>query len=265
LKAPPVSVPVVPIAQAARALAARAPVTSFHVKGLSPVDMTRAWQGMQRFEKETRPEEQLRYAMEVYRLGSGEKRGLNSDGIIRRNVTDQKVYLHWRRDTEDLLRLMRGIELAPWQREWFESCRRIHDACLASYRKVIAALDDLHPQYRLLERLDAATAVGMHVLRVLYYPPRSGLLADDHVDWSPFTLHVGESAPGLFGFEEGEKVYYETPDPGNVIGFVGEQLAWITRNHFPALYHGVDDTTGGTSPRWAMVFFGKMVDFEKLY
>ncbi len=261
----PVRVPVVPIPEAARLLITRHPVTSFPVTKLDRSDMEHAWQGMKRFEEEVPPEEQLRYAIEAYRLGSGEKRGLNSDGIVRRNVTDRKVYLHWRPDTTTLLWVMRRIRLNHWQHEWFQACERIHSACLGAYRELVVEMDKIRPEYRLLDRLEAATHHGIHVLRVLYYPPRSGELADKHVDWSPFTLHAGESKHGLYGIESGNKVYYDTPEHPNVLSFAGEQLAKITSNDIPALYHGVEDMTDGSEPRWAIVFFGKMVHFEDLY
>lgn len=225
----------------------------FRINGLSRQDILGAKDGLFCFDAETPCEQQARWELNIPRDPEYDEA---DDGVIRKTGVDQKIYLHWRPDLEQLL-AERGIELTPHEKEWFPYCERIHTACRTSLLELARKMDTFSSGYRFTERVEKAW--DQHVLRILKYEPRRGVLARCHTDRCAVTFHIAESSGGLVVRQGDDMASCNTPHSPEVLCFTGTQLESITEGLVPRLHHKVVDTTGGEQPRWAMVFFGKML------
>jgi isopenicillin N synthase-like dioxygenase len=209
---------------------------------------------MVRFDKEVPREEQMKWKLHVPRDPEYDE---PDDGIIRKDATDIKGYIHWRLDTE-MLFSMHGIALTAWQRDWLRVFPRVYARCVESQYAIAQAMDTLRPGYGFAARYMDATRHNQHCIRILKYERREGTVAHRHTDRDALTDHLAESADGLHACRGDTRTLCPTPAaPGSTL-FTGRQLAAITDGALPALEHEVDDTTGGSKERWAVVFFGKM-------
>jgi isopenicillin N synthase-like dioxygenase len=218
-----------------------------------------AQSGLFRFDAEVPREIQSHWEFHVERDKEFDE---PDDGVLRKAKTDWKVFLHWRPDLADLL-ATRGVTLSPWQKDWFEHCRRIHAACSISLLALTQKMDAIRPGFGFARRF--AECSDPPVLRILKYEPREGDLARCHTDRCGITFHIAESAPGLEGREGWDWMPYRSPESPEVLCFPGKQLESITQGSIPALYHQVVDTTRGSRARWAMVFFGKLKKDPGMY
>ncbi|MEA2701769.1 MAG: 2OG-Fe(II) oxygenase superfamily [Candidatus Parcubacteria bacterium] len=222
------------------------------IQGLRPGDVKVAKNGLIRFNSEVSPEQQIAWALNVPRDPEFDE---EDDGIILKDENDRKNYLHYRPDLEKLLLALRGITPTRWQREWFAACNRIRTACVTHLIGLARQMDVVRPGYGFEERVTDYS--DQHVVRVLNYVPREGIIAKPHTDRCAITFHLAESAPGLCAYNVYERRPYATPKTPCALCFSGQQLERVTRGAVPAVYHEVENNTPGRM-RWALVFFGKM-------
>lgn len=227
------------------------PVT-MKVPGLCSIDIAQACEGLKRFDRLSR-DEQARWMLHEPR---DPKYDEPDDGAIRKEPPhDWKLYFHYRRDLEALLHARRGIALTWGQRKWFRQMERIWKACTCALHGYARELDRLAPGYDFEQR--ALQWEHLNVLRLLRYVPHAGTLAKWHTDRDAITFHIAESAQGLRSTRGWEVVEQKTPQAPEVLVFAGDQLDQITHGAIQRCHHAVEDTTGGTRERFAMVFFGK--------
>jgi isopenicillin N synthase-like dioxygenase len=178
------------------------------------------------------------------------------DGLIRKEKTDHKHYLHYRHDLERLLWTKRSIRLSPGERMWFSAMRDVHVACTEALYALARAMDDLRPGFDFENR---ARAHGhLHALRVMRYDAGYESMARAHTDRSALSLHVAESEPGLEIPEGWDSRVCRSPGGKQVLAFPSQDMASITRGALPALWHQVTDQSRTKRSRWVIVFFGKM-------
>jgi len=222
------------------------------INGLKRRDINAAKNGLIRFLKEVPLEELARWTLNVPRDPEFDE---DDDGVMLKSETDRKVYLHYRPDLKTLLQEHRSIEITDWQCKWFKSCNRIRTACMNYLYEFARQMDIQQPGYDFEAR--ARENATQHVVRVLNYVPREGIIAKPHTDRCAITFHLAESASGLCAYRGFERVPCATPPTPGALCFTGQQLERITHGAIPAVYHEVEDNTPD-KPRWAIVFFGKM-------
>jgi len=248
----PIIPTVSPFEQTAIALLERDTPTTVRINGLRQEDVEAAWQGLFRFDAEASDRDRERWEVYVERDPDFKE---PDDGVVGKKKTDRKKYLHWRPDLDDLLK-RRGVTLERWQHEWFAHCERIHSACYETLRKLAQQMDEARPGFSFEKRVMDWS--HMHCLRVLKYDPRPGVVARTHTDRCAVTLHLAESAKGLYAWRGWEAILCPTPTLPEAWCFTGQKVEKITRGAVPAVYHEVRDGTGGLDPRWAVVYFGQM-------
>lgn len=233
-------------------LAGNSPVT-MEVPDLSPIDVAATREGLWQLIAEFSAEELKRWNIFVER----DRKFIEpDDGLIAKDGVDWKKFFHYRPGLKDLLRVLKGVEVTPAQAAWFDHMERIWNVCTAAHIAYAEQLDLLRPGFNFAER--ARRFAHSNVLRTLWYVPRAGTLAQWHSDRCATTFHMAESAEGLKVASGWDIVPQRSPEPPEVLVFTGDQFAKLTRNAIPARHHVVDDSTGGTKERFAMVFFGKM-------
>lgn len=226
------------------------------VPGLRIEDIATAHVGLARFHQETPHTEQKRWEIRVPR--DSEFLYDFDDGVMRKGSvagSDHKLYLHYRPDLRTLL-AERRINLQEWHIGWFEACERIWQACSTALDELAREMDHVRPGFNFYGRL--GNTPDRHCLRVLRYQPRIGCLAQSHYDRCGVTLRLHESHPGFYTQHGWSKRPQPAPEAPWVSCFSGEQLERATHGAVPRVWHGVDDTSSGTEPRQAMVFFGKL-------
>jgi isopenicillin N synthase-like dioxygenase len=251
------------VTEMAQAILARDTPATIDVPGLDKRDADSIFAGLARWDDETPRDKQHDWMLFCNRDPDYLEA---DDGVIRKNATDQKIFLHWRPSTENLLLSMSGIALEPWQKDWFAACERMHAACVARLLSIAEAMDAEWQGCRFADRVRAGAR--QHVLRALKYEPkvekqavaakRADEFARTHTDRCGITFHIAESCDGLYAMRGREKRRFSTAETPNVLCFSGLQLEKITLGAVPALYHGVDDRTDGSERRFALVFFGKL-------
>lgn len=237
---------------AAMAILSRETPTPIIIPGLRPKDIQIAKNGLIRFDNEVALSDQAAWTLNVPRDPEFKE---EDDGVIRKADDDQKIFLHYRSDLEELLLTHRGIMITDWQRKWFAACNRILTASMAYQLELVRQMDILRPGYdferRFLDYMEQC------LVRVLKYVPREGIIAKDHTDRCAITFHLAESASGLCCHSGFECRPYATPRTPGALCFTGQQLERATHGAIPAVYHKVENNTPDRV-RWAVVFFGNM-------
>lgn len=224
------------------------------VSGLQAKDINAAHEGLFRFDREVPPELQRRWHLNVPRDPEYKE---PDDGVIRKDGTDKKLYLHYRPGLLDHLDEA-GVSTLIWQLDWLEACDRIWRACASAMMQLADAMDELKPGYGFADRVNAR-GDDQHCLRILKYFPRAGSLAQTHFDRCAITQRIAESHPGFYVQDGWNKLFWSGPKTPRVDCFAGDQLERASKGGIRRVWHGAEDQTDGTSERWAIVFFGKMV------
>ncbi|MDO8408414.1 MAG: 2OG-Fe(II) oxygenase family protein [bacterium] len=225
------------------------------VHGLRRADIATVQRGLSRFDSEEPPTIQRTWEVHVPRDPAYDE---PDDGVIRkvgRDGQDRKLFLHYRHNLSGLL-TSKGIRLKLWQCTWLAACSRIWTACATATDELAREMDEARPDFRFAERV--AEYRDQHVLRVVRYDPRPNGLANEHSDRSAVTFRIVESHAGFYAKDGWGRIYLPTPATPEVDCFAGDQLEHITKGGIRRVWHGADDTTGGTATRFAVVFFGKM-------
>lgn len=219
------------------------------VPGLKAADIVAVREGLWRFDRELPRSAQRAWELHLPRDPEYDE---PDDGAIRKQDKDWKLFFHYRSDLKDQLS-KRGMELSPWQHEWFEDMQRLLSVCSEALIAYAERIDAICPGHDFTKR--AKRARHLNLLRTLKYVPRKGVLAKQHTDRDAITFHMAESAPGLRVMSGKE---LPSPVAPQVLVFPGDQIERITRGALRACSHSVIDMTGGAEERFAMVFFGKM-------
>lgn len=197
-------------------------------------------------------------------------RGDPDDGYIRKYGTlranriydDDKEFFHYRyRLTPRLAR--KGVSIDP-HRAWLNhSLHQLHLQCASTSRMIASALDQHLAGYHFAERVAAAQAVTMSVLRLLSYDLREGrtktLIGKGHTDKGFLTLGIKDERPGLL---VGQETNPYRSRSNTALLFFGDKAAQITGGKYEALWHEVIDTSKDTavaSSRWSIVYFCHIV------
>ena len=152
--------------------------------------------------------------------------GLRPDGTVDASK-DRKRYFHYREDLR--ARLPRDLTLNNVERRFLLSTARLFAHALAIEREFAGALENAFPEYPFLRGVTSKRASELHVLRLLAYDPSGdgGVLAKPHYDRDFATLHIHETAPGLFHGEEGSEVAYRSAKD-KIFMFAGDKAQVFT-------------------------------------
>ena len=199
-----------------------------------------------------------------------EGKGDPDDGYIRRSGTlradgiydDHKEFFHYRyRLTPRLAR--KGISIDP-HRAWVNhSLHQLHLQCASTSRMIASALDHHLVGYYFAERVAAAQAMTLSVLRLLSYDLREGrtraLIGKGHTDKCFLTFHIADERPGL---QVAQETHPYRARSNTALLFFGDRAAQITGGKYKALWHEVIDTSKDAavaSSRWSIVYFCHIV------
>ena len=153
--------------------------------------------------------------------------------------------------------LEQGAPIDAWKR-FFTPCEYIFSACFDLGLAVAREIDAVMPGYGLADSCLQAGPEKQY-LRFLAYQPRTAgnrETATAHQDRALLTIHVYESAPGLYiGHDKETKIRVGVPQ-GQVAVFAGRKAAQMTNGKLVALWHGTEEVPelepGG---RLSAVFF----------
>jgi len=184
----------------------------------------------------------------IHRTGA-----LRADGVY----DDRKEFFHYRhRLTPRLAR--KGVPLDP-HRAWINhSLDKLHLQCASASRMIATALDHRLTGYCFAERVAAAPASSMSVLRLISYDlcgvRTTLLIGKRHVDKCFLTLHIADERPGLILGQETRPYRANT---NTALVFFGDKAGRLTDDRLTPLSHEVVNTSESTDiiSRWSIVYF----------
>lgn len=213
----------------------------------------------------TEPQERKRqFTIDADGMGDPDDGYIRRVGILRDDdvYDDHKEVFHHRYRL--VPRLMRkGVSIDPHHAWINHSLLELHRQCESTSRMIASALDQRLPGYRFAERVAAAPARAMSVLRLLSYDLQSArtrtLIGKGHTDKCFLTLHIADERPGLRVAQETQPYRARS---NTALVFFGGRAAQITGEKCKALWHDVVDTSKDTataSSRWSIVYFCHIV------
>lgn len=152
-----------------------------------------------------------------------------------------------------------GVPIEAGFADWLDTCFEVMRVCRAAAQEVAENLDRELPGYEFARRISTPAAEFMHKLRLLWYGGGAAegyVLGKDHYDRNVFTLHGGDSRPGLVIYDKKGQRYLFRVRPDSALCFPGAKLAKLTGGLIEAFPHGIVATGEGFhEPRWCWVYF----------
>lgn len=168
---------------------------------------------------------------------------------------ERKTIFHYSPAVPEVLKDL-GAPVSEW-RSFFEPCEQVFRTCHAIGMAVVRELDSALPGYGFEASCEAA-GIEEQNLRLLSYEPRTGSTetAKSHQDRCLLTLHVYQSAPGLYvGPTKDTKLRVDIPQ-GHAAVFLGRKAEQMTAGKVSGLWHGTEEVPVlEPEGRRAMVFF----------
>lgn len=182
-------------------------------------------------------------------------KGQYDKGLSQWRDDERKTIFHYSSAVPEVLKDL-GAPVENW-RAFFEPCEYVFRACHYIGMAVARELDLALPGYNFESSCEAAGIENQN-LRLLSYEPRTGTAetAKSHQDRCLITLHVYQSAPGLYvGPDKDTKLRVDIPQ-GHVAVFLGRKAEQMTDGKVSGLWHGTEEVRAlEPEGRRAMVFF----------
>lgn len=152
-----------------------------------------------------------------------------------------------------------GVPIDAETRSWLDVCLEAMRICNEVARRLADDLDRQLPGYNFAERISAVVAQMMNKLRFLFYGGGASegvVLGKDHFDRNGWTLHGGDSRPGLVIYDSQHRPWLFRVQPGSALWFPGAKLQKLTQGLLKAMLHKIVATGEGYHlPRWCWVYF----------
>lgn len=179
---------------------------------------------------------------------------LRDDGVY----DDHKEFFHYRHRLVPRL-ARKGVSIESYRAWLNHSLQELHLQCASTCRMIASALDQRLEGYRFTERVSAAHASAMSVLRLLSYDLAGAhgknLIGKGHTDKCFLTLAGMEERSGLRIAHEAHPIHSRA---NTALVFFGDKAERLTNGRCKALWHDVVDTSSNTaraSSRWSIVYF----------
>lgn len=182
-------------------------------------------------------------------------KGQYDKGLSQWREDERKTIFHYSPEVPEVLKDLQA-PVQNW-RAFFEPCEYVFRVCHALGMTVVRELDTALPGYGFEASCEAAGLAEQN-LRLLSYEPRTGATetAKSHQDRCFLTLHVYQSAPGLYvGQTKDMKLRVDIPQ-GHAAVFLGRKAEQMTDGKVSGLWHGTEEVSAlEPEGRRAMVFF----------